>query len=99
MNCAFSFKDIGKLHYFLSLEVSYTTNSLFLSQAKYASNIPLCDQLHEIKSTATPMVSGQQLRRIGNPFNDTTFYRSLLGALDYFTITLPINSFAVNHVR
>lgn len=58
MHVTFVIKDLGKLHYFLGLEVSYTTDDLFLSQAKYALNILMRAQLHESKPVATLMVFG-----------------------------------------
>ena len=37
----FAIKDLGNLSYFLGLEVSYTSDGLFLSQTKYAQDILL----------------------------------------------------------
>lgn len=41
INFEFAVKDLGNLTYFLDLEVSYTNNGLFLTQAKYAYDILL----------------------------------------------------------
>lgn len=62
IHSAFAIKDLGKLHYILGLEVSYTTDDLSHRQAKYASNILLHAQLHESKPVASPMVSGLNLQ-------------------------------------
>jgi hypothetical protein len=36
LNTVFDLKDLGTLHYFLGLQVSRTTNSLYIKQTKYA---------------------------------------------------------------
>ncbi|CBI26385.3 unnamed protein product, partial [Vitis vinifera] len=35
LNSKFSLKDLGEVHYFLVIQVSYTNNGLHLSQTKY----------------------------------------------------------------
>lgn len=39
LNSEFAIKDLGKLNYFLGLEVTYTSSGIFLGQAKYANDI------------------------------------------------------------
>ena len=41
LNTEFAIKDLGRLNYFLGLEVTYTDSGLFLSQTKYAQDILL----------------------------------------------------------
>lgn len=82
----------------MGLEVLYTTDGLVLSQCKYAHDILSRANLTESKPVATPLAAGDQLRPTGDPFEDTTLYRSLVGALQYLTITHPDISYAVNQV-
>ncbi|XP_014523943.1 uncharacterized protein LOC106780197 [Vigna radiata var. radiata] len=94
----FAIKDLGHLNYFLGLEVHYTTNGVFLSQTKYAQDILSRAQMLEAKSTTTPLQPNIQLTTTGDPFSDPTQYRSLVGALQYLTITRPNLSYAINLV-
>ncbi|KAG6389173.1 hypothetical protein SASPL_150632 [Salvia splendens] len=94
----FAFTDLGKLGYFLGLEVTYTSSGIFLNQAKYARDILQRASLEESKPVSTPLVAGCQLSTDGQPFEDPTLYRSLVGSLQYLTITRPNLSFAVNLV-
>ncbi|KAJ9539546.1 hypothetical protein OSB04_032279 [Centaurea solstitialis] len=94
----FAIKDLEKLNYFLGLEVTYTDDGLFLSQEKYAHDILLRAKLHESKPVTTPMVVGQHLSLSGDRFDEPTLYRSLVGALQYLTITRPDISYAVSTV-
>lgn len=94
----FAIKDLGKLNYFLGLEVSYTTNGLLLTQAKYAHDILTRAGLMDAKPASTPLTKSTQITSHGDPFSDLTFYRSLVGALQYLTITRPDLSYAVNQV-
>nr|KYP49044.1 Copia protein [Cajanus cajan] len=44
------------------------------------------------------MIGGQQLAKTGTLFDDPTLYRSVVGALQYATITRPEIAFSVNKV-
>ncbi|GJQ93838.1 retrovirus-related pol polyprotein from transposon RE1 [Tanacetum coccineum] len=60
-NHEFAIKDLGDLSYFLGLEVSYTNDGLFLSQAKYATDVltraALLEQLSIWSAKKQPTVS------------------------------------------
>lgn len=85
----FSIKDLGHLNYFLGLEVSYLLGEggLFLTQTKYAHDILDRDGLLDSKPVSTLLSTSEYLVSIGSPFTDPTLYRSLVGALQYLTIT------------
>ncbi|KAI3766125.1 hypothetical protein L2E82_16175 [Cichorium intybus] len=98
INNEFATKDLGKLSYFLGLEVSYTDTGLFLTQTKYAHDILTRAGLLDAKPVYTPLSTTDLLITNGTPFSDPTLYRSLVGALQYLTITRPDLSYAVNQV-
>lgn len=83
----FAIKDLGKLNYFLGLEISYTSDGLFICQAKYAHNILERANLLDSKPISSPLIAGESLLSSNTPFHDPTLYRSLVGVLQYLTIT------------
>jgi hypothetical protein len=94
----FAIKDLGKLNYFLGLEVTHTATGLVLSQTKYAHDILERASMLGSKSMPTPLSPNISLSKEGELFPDPTFYRSIVGALQYLTITRPDISYAVNQV-
>jgi hypothetical protein len=98
LNSEFATKDLGSLSYFLGLEATPTTDGLFISQLKYARDILTRAQLLDSKPVHTPMVVSQHLSADGPLFSDPTLYRSLVGALQYLTITRPDIAHVVNSV-
>ena len=98
LNSEFATKDLGPLSYFLGLEATTTSEGLFISQLKYARDILTRAQLLDSKPVNTPMVVSQHLSADGPLFSDPTLYRSLVGALQYLTITRPDIAHAVNSV-
>ncbi|KAL0553541.1 hypothetical protein IC582_007439 [Cucumis melo] len=98
LNNQFAVKDLGKLSYFLRVEVSYPTNGgLFLSQSKHISDLLPITKMLEVKPISTPMISGSLLSAFqGEPFHDVRLYRSVVGALQYVTLTHPHISYIVN---
>jgi histone deacetylase 1/2 len=97
----FALKDLGKLHYFLGIEVREEANGITLSQAKYAQDILKRVGMLGCKPCTTPLSASDKLSNYaGDPLSpeDATRYRSIVGALQYLTISRPDLSFAVNRV-
>jgi len=97
----FALKDLGDLHYFLGIEVKRVEDGLIMSQQKYASNILLRAGMSNCKPVNTPISISDQLNvndgdKLGP--DDSSKYRSLVGALQYLTLTRPDICFAVNKV-
>lgn len=100
LDSEFSLKDLGKLSFFLGVEVSTLPNGeLFLSKKKFIQDLLVKTNMQHAKSIATPMVSGSFLSAFGGKkFHDVRLYRSTVGALQYATLTRPEISYCVNKV-
>jgi histone deacetylase 1/2 len=97
----FALKDLGDLHYFLGIEVKRNADGLILSQEKYARDIIKRTSMSNCKPVNTPLPSTEKISiedgdSLGS--EDSTNYRSVVGALQYLTLTRPDISFAVNRV-
>nr|GEZ03421.1 hypothetical protein [Tanacetum cinerariifolium] len=90
--------DLGELNYFLGLEATRTSEGLFLSQSKYAHDILKRADLLDAKPIHMPLAANEILSTHGDKYTDPTSYRSLVGALQYLTITRPDISYAVNQI-
>ncbi|XP_062074692.1 uncharacterized mitochondrial protein AtMg00810-like [Humulus lupulus] len=96
---AFALKDLGELNYFLGIQVEHTSNGLHLCQKKYITDVLTKAKLQYANSLGTPMTGGEKLSSFGSdPIQGPHHYRSLVGALQYETITRPEISYAVNRV-
>lgn len=71
---------------------------LFLTQTKYIRDLLDRSKMSNTKPSASPAESGSQLTCHGDPSPDPKLYRSIVGALQYATITRPEIAYAVNRV-
>jgi histone deacetylase 1/2 len=97
----FALKDLGPLHFFLGIEVKQTYDGLRLTQEKYAADILTKVGMLQCTTAPTPLSSSETLSLVqGDPLGpeDSTQYRSIVGALQYLTLTRPDISFSVNKV-
>jgi histone deacetylase 1/2 len=97
----FALKDLGNLHYFLGIEVNKVDDGILLTQEKYTYDILRRVGMSDCKPVSTPLSTSEKLSvhegSLLGP-NDATQYRSIVGALQYLTLTRPDISFAVNKV-
>ena len=105
LHSTFSLKDLGSLHYFLGIDFlgieakPTSERGLLLSQSKYISDLLVKASVSDCKPSTTPMSSGTKLTKSGSePFDNPSLYRSIVGALQYTTITRPELAFSVNKV-
>jgi hypothetical protein len=92
-------KDLGPLHYFLGLEAVYSTTGLHLTQTKYTMDLLFRTKFQDVKPISSPATACKKLSLYdGDPLSDPTEFRSVVGALQYLTLTRPNICFAVNQV-
>jgi hypothetical protein len=95
----FALKDLGPLHYFLGVEALPASQGLFLTQRKYISDLLKKANMAACKPITSPMSSSTNLSQFdGAAFSDPSLYRSVVGSLQYLSLTRPDVSFAVNKV-
>ena len=92
---------MGDLHFFLGIEVKRTKSGLLLTHEKYATELLQKVGMANCITSPTPLSSTEKLSLTdGNllGLNDITQYRSIVGALQYLTLTSPDISYSVNKV-
>jgi hypothetical protein len=97
----FALKDLGPLRYFLGIEVSRSDDGLHLSQKKYTTDILERADMTSCKPAPTPLSCSTKISaQVGTPLSseDGTKYRSIVGVLQFLTLTCPDISFAMNKV-
>lgn len=95
----FPLTDMGRLHHFLGINVSYNDAGIFLSQHNYTDDILNRADMTGCNPCTTPVDSKTKLAaQDSSPVKDPSLYRSLVGALQYLTFTRPDISFAVQQI-
>lgn len=93
----FKMKDLGKLKYFLGIEVGRGEEGFMLTQRKYALDLISDVGLLGAKPAATPMEQHHKLALDTSPFmRDAEKYRRLVGRLVYLSITRLDISYSVH---
>ncbi|XP_015387678.1 secreted RxLR effector protein 161-like [Citrus sinensis] len=83
-------KDLGRLSFFLGLEVLSASSGYYLSQAKYASDFLARAGLTDSQIASTPLDPNIKfVPSDGTPLSDATLYRQLVGSLVYLTVARP----------
>lgn len=95
----FSMSDLGDLHHFLGINVTPNSSSLFLCQQQYTLEILERAKMLNCKPVSTHIDTSSKLSSsTGHVLSKPTKYRSLVGALQYLTLTRPNISYAVQQV-
>jgi histone deacetylase 1/2 len=85
----------------LGIEVRKDTKGIVLSQEKYALDILSRVGMLNCKTSPTPLSDAEKLSRYEGKLlscEDSSRYRSIVGALQYLTLTRPDLAFSVNKV-
>ena len=95
----FDLKDLGRLKFFLGLQIEYKAIGFFGHQRKYATDLLSKFNMSSCKPCSTPFISLSRLRKDdGVLLTNPTPFRSMVGGLQYLTFTRPDLSYAINHI-
>ena len=98
----FMLKDLGKLKYFLGIEVLDIADGICLTQRKYCTELLSEFGMLGCKPCSTPIEVNPDDKKVVSKFGDdepltgVTSYQKLVGKLIYLTLTRPDISYAVH---
>ena len=96
MATRFEMSDLGRLSYYLGIEVSQQEGSIVLRQERYATKILETAGMKGCNTVHIPMDSGLKLCRADNERDvDASDYRRNIGCLRYLIHTRPDLSYSV----
>ena len=97
LNRTFALKDLGELNFFLGIQVNRKQNAILLSQTKYIQDLLAKTEMSDCKGIESPFSTTEKLKKNeGEKFHDPTLYRSVIGSLQYATLTRPELAYSVN---
>jgi hypothetical protein len=97
MMTTFDMTDLGRMRFFLGIEVLQRTDGIFISQCKYAQEILERFKMDHCNSVHNPAVPGFKLTKDeGGVKVDSTLYKQIVGSLMYLTATRPDLMFIVS---
>ena len=90
LNGQFKLKDLGRLWYFIGLEIAQSTKGIFLSQRHYTLQLLEDMGFLSSKPIMVPMIPNAKLCSTeGDLLMNVSAYRWLISQLHYLTIFLP----------
>jgi hypothetical protein len=99
MQKEFQVKNLGSLSCFLGIQVTRSPVGLHLCQGKYVTDLLNKTKMTGAKPAKPPCLSDSQLSRLdGDSLLDAFEYRSVVGALQYCTLTQPDTTFSMNQL-
>ncbi|KAK2392639.1 putative mitochondrial protein [Trifolium repens] len=99
MQSEFEMTDLGKLTYFLGMELLETSGGIVLHQAKYAKEILRKFEMVDCNSSVTPADTKVKIEDDDtSEAVDSTMFRQLVGSLRYLCQSRPDISYAVGYI-
>jgi len=97
LSSEFTMEDLGQIHHFLGIEISQTSGSLHMSQSHYALTILERANMVDYKPISTPLEAKTKTSSNNVLLEDLSYFRGLVGALQYLTLTRPDLTYSVNY--
>ena len=85
---------MGKMSYFLGLQVKQTDEGIFINQSKYTKNLLKKFGMQDSSAATTPMATATKLDKDTRALVEITNYRGMIGSLLYLTASRPDIMFA-----
>lgn len=97
MKDEFDMTDLGKMRYFLGIEMMQKADGIFICQRKYVAELIERFGMQNYNSVCNPIVPGQKVGRDEAGVKvDSTLYKQMVGSLMYLTATRPDLMFVVS---
>ena len=90
MMLEFDMSDLGKMKYFLGVEVKQCADGIFICQKRYAREVLARFDMESANAVKNPIVPGTRLsKNEGGVRVDETLFKQVVGSLMYLTVTRP----------
>ncbi|WJZ95061.1 hypothetical protein VitviT2T_013856 [Vitis vinifera] len=90
-------KDLDQIHHFLGIEISQIFDGPHLSQSHYVVTILERANMVDCKPISTPLEAKTRTSSNNVLLEDPSYFRGLVGALQYLTLTRLDLSYSVNY--
>jgi hypothetical protein len=99
LHSSFALKDLGQLNFFLGVEATWHQDGLHLSQQRYINDLLTKTNMLLAKQISPPLSASTILSRFeGSTITNPTLYRSIVGSLQYLSLSRPDIAYVVNKV-
>jgi len=97
MMLEFDMSNLGRMRYFLGIEILQNSHGIFMCQRKYARDVLTRFGMQDCNAVKNPIVPGTKLSKneAGNKVNATQF-KLVVGSLMYLTAIMPDLMYGVN---
>ena len=92
----FDMSNLGRMRFFLGIEVLQKSDGIYICQRKYALEVLNRFDMLEINLVSSPIIPGFKASKDGDGVTvDETYYKQLVGSLMYLTATRPDIMFVI----